>query len=192
MLKPRDPLLIDVPESFETERLRCRLLVPGEGAMVAEAIVASLDALRPWMPWAQSPSAAASEAFVRRALAGFHGRTELSYGVFARGDGRFLGCVGAHDLVWSVPRFELGYWCRTSDVGRGYVTEAARALTRILFDQLGAARVELRTDDRNARSAAVADRLGFTLEGVLRRRARDVTGELYDLRVYARLSAEGL
>ena len=188
----RDPLLIEVPEAFETPRLRARLLRKGEGEMLYHAIVESLAELKPWMPWAQSPSPDASEAFVRRAIASFHARTELSYGVFTRSDERFIGCVGAHDLRWSVPRFEVGYWCRTSEVGRGYVTEVVRALVSAMFHELGAARVELRTDDRNTRSAAVAERLGFPLEGVLRQDARGVDGALRDTRLYARTSAEGL
>jgi len=49
-----DPLLIDVPERLETERLILRCLQPGDGAVVNAGVSSSLDALRPFMPWAQT------------------------------------------------------------------------------------------------------------------------------------------
>ena len=89
-----------------------------------------------------------------------------------------------------MPRFEIGYWVRTSRVGRGYVQEAVRAIARMAFDVLGAARLEILCNDRNVRSWRVAERCGFTLEGVLRSHAREVDGTLRDTRVYARLPAD--
>jgi RimJ/RimL family protein N-acetyltransferase len=90
-----------------------------------------------------------------------------------------------HHIEWSVPRFEIGYWCRTSLAGRGYIREAVTALTWMAFETLGAARVEVRMDTQNERSWRVAERLGFQLEGVLRSDARANDGQLRDTRVYA-------
>ena len=90
-----------------------------------------------------------------------------------------------HRIDWTVPRFEIGYWCRTSRVGHGYVSEAVAAITRFAFETLHAARVEIRTDVANSRSFRIAERLGFTLEGILRRDSRTPDGELRDTRVYA-------
>jgi RimJ/RimL family protein N-acetyltransferase len=47
------------------------------------------------------------------------------------------------------------------------MTEAVRAITSIAFDALGARRVEIRCDPSNLKSARVAERAGFTLEGTL-------------------------
>jgi RimJ/RimL family protein N-acetyltransferase len=72
------------------------------------------------------------------------------------------------------------------------VSEAAHALARHAFTELGAVRVEIRTDDRNTRSYAVAERLGFELEGILRRHVRDHHGVLRDTRVYGLLALAAL
>lgn len=49
-----DPLLIDIPDAFETERLIVRCPRPGDGRLVYEALVESLDALCRFpasLPW---------------------------------------------------------------------------------------------------------------------------------------------
>jgi RimJ/RimL family protein N-acetyltransferase len=152
----------------------------------------SLAELQPWMPWAQkAPLANESEALSRGAHAKFLQRTDLVYSMWAHGgngvEQRLVGGSGLHRIDWSVPRFEIGYWCRSGFSGRGYVTEAVLALSRMAFDQLGAQRVEIRMDDRNTASWRVAERAGFRLDGVLRRDTVAVDGAVRDTRVYSRV-----
>ncbi len=92
-----------------------------------------------------------------------------------------------HRILWSVRRFEIGYWCRVGCTGQGLVTEAVRALNRVAFDQLGARRVEVRMDGSNQRSRRVAERAGFTFEGVLRGDSLTPQGGVRDTHVYARV-----
>jgi RimJ/RimL family protein N-acetyltransferase len=86
-----------------------------------------------------------------------------------------------------VPRFEIGYWIRASEQGKGYVIEAVNALTAFCFDKLNANRVEIRMDDKNERSWRVAERCGFTLEGLFHNDTRDHFGNLRDTRIYAKV-----
>jgi hypothetical protein len=48
-MKP--PILMDFPESFETERLLIRSPLPGDGHELHAAVRESIDELTPWMPW---------------------------------------------------------------------------------------------------------------------------------------------
>ncbi len=190
-----DPLLIDVPVRLDTPRLLIRCPQPGDGAAYLEAILASLDALKPWMPWAHEPQEpAGSEARARKFQADYLARADLVMAMFLRGDdgsaGLLVGGTGLHRIDWSVPRFEIGYWCRSSHVGQGLVSEAVGALADMAFAQLRAQRVEIRCDDRNERSWRVAERCGFALEGVLRKDTRDVDGQPRDTRVYARVAPD--
>jgi len=187
-----DPLLIDVPERIETERLILRCPQPGDGVLVNTAVRESLDALRPFMPWAQTaPSVDESELVCRRAQARFRLREDLVLSIFERaadgGEGRYVGGSGWHRISWEVRRFEIGYWCRSSCTGQGFITEAVGALNRVAFDRLGARRVEVRMDGRNERSRRVAERAGFTFEGILRGDSLTPQGEVRDTRVYARV-----
>jgi RimJ/RimL family protein N-acetyltransferase len=186
-----DPLLIDVPARICTERFVLRCPRPGDGAELNAAILESLDELRPWSPWAQqAPTLGESESYVRLVHGRFALRTDLQFHVRERiGDdeGALLGAIGLPRLDWTVPRFEIGYWRRTGARQRGVMTEAVLGLTRLAFDVLHAERVEIRTDATNTRSARVAERAGYTLEGVLRRERRTVNGDPCDTRVYARV-----
>lgn len=186
------PILVDVPERLQTPRLVLRAPRPGDGAALNAAVLDSLDALRPWMPWAQTaPTLEASEAVAREAHGKFLLRSDLVFSLWLHdGQGRetqLVGGSGLHRIDWSVPRFEIGYWCRSGHTGQGLVTEAVRALNRMAFDQLQAQRVEIRMDERNTASWRVAERAGFTLEAVLRNDARDVAGGVRNTRVYARV-----
>jgi RimJ/RimL family protein N-acetyltransferase len=74
-----------------------------------------------------------------------------------------LGAIGLHRGA-APTTMEIGFWLCRSVEGRGIVTEATRTLTNLALTRLGAARVEIRCDARNERSAAVARRLGYDLE----------------------------
>jgi RimJ/RimL family protein N-acetyltransferase len=187
-----DPLLIDVPSRLETERLILRCPRPGDGALLADAERESHDELRPWMPWAQTPRTLEdAEVYCRRMAAKFILREDLVFLAFERdadgGEGRLVASTGLHRMDWAVRRFEIGYWRRTGCGGRGVVTEAAAALADLCFDRLDARRVELRMDDRNAASWRVAERIGFTLEGVLRDDSLTPANVVRSTRVYARV-----
>jgi len=188
-----DPLTIDVPIEIVTPRMTIRAPRAGDGAAINEAVLESFAELHRWMPWAhERPTLGDSELFARRGAVDFLSRRELPMLLFERHTARFVGASGMHHIDWTVPRFEIGYWCRTSLAGRGYVREAVAAITRLAFASLNAARVEIRMDPRNERSWRVAERLGFQLEGTLRAESRAADGALRDTRVYALTSLDGL
>lgn len=190
-----DPLLLDLPPSIETERLILRPPRAGDGPAFYAAVTESLDDLRQFLgalPWiANEPSAESAELYCRNAQANFVARKDLSLFVFDKADGAFVGGVGLHRTVWATPKTEVGYWCRSSRLGRGYVSEAVASLTAFAFKQLGMARVELITDEANHASRRVAERCGFTLEGTLRHESRAPNGTLRNTCVYARFPSTG-
>ena len=182
------PILRDFPDGFETERLGIRSPMPGDGPELHAAVRESMEELLPWMPWAgEHGTVGDSEASAREARVRFIQRTELRMHLYLKGTGTLVGSSGLHRIDWDVPRFEIGYWCRTAYSGRGYTTEAVRAIAAFAFGALGAERVEIRCDPRNRPSARVAERAGFHLEGELRNEARGTDGTLRNTLVFAAL-----
>jgi RimJ/RimL family protein N-acetyltransferase len=183
-MKP--PILLDFPESFETERLVIRSPCPSDGPEVYAAVRESIDELTPWMAWPKEHRTASdSEASARKARVAFLARSELRFHFYLKGTDTLVGIGGLQGIDWDVPKFEIGYWCRTSLTGNGYITEAVKAITSIAFDALGARRVEIRCDPRNRKSARVAERAGFTLEATLHNNERGTDGTLRDTLVFA-------
>jgi RimJ/RimL family protein N-acetyltransferase len=191
MTEPVNPILLNFPDAFETERLLIRAPRPGDGHALTEAVIESMNHLRPWMPWAQrAPTVEENEANVRRGAARWAKREDLWLMLIRKADGRWIGGSGLHRIDWDVPRFEIGYWVRASEEGRGYITEAVRGITDFAFGTLGAQRVEIRCDSLNTRSAAVPRRCGYTLEGRLRHDSCAADGELRDTLIFSMIRAE--
>ena len=182
------PILLDFPDSFDTERLTIRAPRIGDGAELNAAVAESAVELKPWMPWADPVSTVEdTEANIRNAIAKWIERKDLRLNLYLKGTQTFVGGSGLHRIDWDVPRFEIGYWCRTRFVGQGYITEAVNAITAFAFDVLGARRVEIRCDSLNTRSRAVAERAGFPLEATLHNYSTSVTGEVRDELVFAKI-----
>ncbi|WP_440119050.1 GNAT family N-acetyltransferase [Paenibacillus sp. QZ-Y1] len=183
-----NPIMLSFPESFNTERLAIRAPEWGDGAVVNEAIRESAEQLRLWLPFAENiPSLEESEAHARKARLQFMERTDLILHLRDRHTDEFIGSSGLHRIDWNARCFEIGYWIRTSRTGEGLMTEAVKGIEQFAMTYLEANRLEIRCDARNVRSAKVAERAGYTLEGILRKMRRDTTGMLVDVMVFAKV-----
>jgi RimJ/RimL family protein N-acetyltransferase len=85
---------------------------------------------------------------------------------------------------------ELGYGVSRSARGRGIGTRAVRLAARWAFAELGAARVEARTDPENVPSQRLLAAAGFTREG-LERRSRVIKGARRDMICWSLLPDDG-
>ncbi len=181
MTTPRGPAY-----RIETERLVVRCWDPADAALAKEAVDASLEHLRPWMPWAHDEPQTLEQKV--ELLRGFRGRFDLGddfvYGIFSRDESEALGGTGLHTRRGE-GTLEIGYWIRASRVGQGFATEATAALTRVGFELCDVGRIELRVDPANEASLAIPRKLGFVEEATLRRRlpARE-GGPLRDVTIF--------
>lgn len=179
---------LDIPTSIETARLLILAVQVNEAAEVFEAVVESVNELKPWMPWVHpKPTLEGSVQFHRDAAAKWETRDLLDFQWREKSTGRLVGKGGFHTINWDVPKLEIGYWVRTSMAGKGYCQEAVNALVEFARTRLGAARLEICSDPRNKPSRRVAEGCGFTLEGILRKNMRDPTGGLRDSCMYAKV-----
>ena len=183
-----NPILRDFPDQFSSERLDIRAPRPGDGAALYAAVDESWNELTPWMPWArQRTTAEACEVLVREGLSRFILRQDLWLLLFEKGTDTLIGSSGLHRIDWEVPSFEIGYWARTRYAGKGYIIEAVRAIADFAFEKLGARRVHIDCDERNARSRRVAERAGFAVESRQPQSKLSNDGSLATMIVYSRL-----
>ena len=96
------------------------------------------------------------------------------------GSDAFLGSTGLMRFDWEELRSEIGYWVAPWARGQGVATRAVRLLSRWALLDLGLGRLSLHADTDNPASHRVAERGGFTREGVLRS-FEQRKGRRYDL-----------
>jgi len=105
-------------------------------------------------------------------------------------DGAVLcGAIRIKNIDRDDRKAQIGYFLASEFVGKGIVTSSLRSVLAFCFDTLRLNRLELRCAAGNARSMAVAQRLGFVLEGVMRQDEL-LNGVFVDQHVFGLLRAD--
>ncbi|MFZ0127852.1 MAG: GNAT family N-acetyltransferase [Candidatus Dormiibacterota bacterium] len=155
------------PEALRGDTVVLRRYRFTDGAALKDAIAASLDSLRQWMPWAQTaPTDASVMAFLGPSVAQFGGDAAANYAITLRDSGLFVGGCGLMPRI-GPEALEIGYWIHAGYRRRGIATAASRLLTDAAFALPGVHRVEIHCDQANIASAGVPRRLGFRLDRVI-------------------------
>jgi ribosomal-protein-serine acetyltransferase len=155
--------MMTLPAEVRTERLVIRGWADADAEPLQRAVTASLDHLRPWMPWAADEplSRDARLALIAQWRQDWSADRDAVYGILH--DGTVVGGTGLHRRR-GPGVLEIGYWIGVDHIAQGYATEAARALTDAAFALPGVAVVEIHHDQANVRSGRVPAKLGFVLE----------------------------
>lgn len=174
-------------------RVICRIWQDADAGPLYAAIDASRAHLRPWMDWVdRHQDVGDTQEYITRCRLDFTQRESLIVGIFSRHDERtVLGGSGFHNIDWTTPAVEIGYWSAVAAQGHGFISEAVELLTEFAFRGLAANRVSIHCDPRNERSRRVAERCGYQLEGRLRNMARTTSGDLRDTLVFSRIPDPG-
>jgi len=163
---------------IETERLVIRCYEPGDAPRLHEAILRSLDHLRPWLPWVQQePKTPEARAGLIRLFRGqFDLGLDYAFAIFDKMDKELIGSTGLHTRIGKNAR-EIGYWIGIDHIGKGYATEAVSALVKTGFAIEGLSRIEIRCAPENTRSQHVPEKLGFKMENIVKRMLYENTVE---------------
>jgi len=141
--------------------------------------------LKQWLPWLDNSTGICDTArFIGRSLEQAWDDNGLTFGIVC--DGALAGVIGQHYLDSQNRRTEMGYWLDEAQQGRGIVTRAAARFTDYAFTEQDCNRVILHCAVGNAKSRAIAERLGFVQEGILRE-AEWLYDHYVDLVVYSML-----
>lgn len=165
-----------------------RALKQADAETIFHVVDHDREHLGEWLIWVDSTHEAAdTRNFLASVEAKRSAGETFAYGIW-RGD-ELLGLCGLHDISRVNANAQIGYWLRSSAEGRGTMTRAVMTLLCIGFDILKFERIEIRAAIGNERSWKIAERLGFRLEGVMRRQIR-IRGGFADARLYSLLREE--
>jgi len=181
-----------LPTEYTSERLLLRRRRPADAPAYFRMLRENQAHLREFLP--PNLAAAQNEDDIRAVIEWQIERWQAGelfiLGLWEKSSGEYVGEVYLANPDWEVPCIEVGYFTVQHQGGKGYAAEATRAACCIAFERLGVRRVELQCAADNEKSARVARRCGFTLEGRLRERSHKKDGLPVDRLWFGLLRAE--
>ena len=184
------PILLEIPEKLETERLLISNYEEGDGNEFYQLSRSNRDSSREELTEINAlQSVEDAEEYVRLKRIAWLSRERLVPKLVDKAAGRMIGQLWI-EPKWDRMIFEIGYFIEEKSEGKGYITEAVKRMIEFLFTELGASRLEIHTKASNSKSIGVALRCGFTKEAQLRQRGRTSAGEAVDLQIYGLLRSE--
>ena len=171
-----------------TPRLHVRPLEPGDASAVTE--IFSDRQARRWLPVPSEFGPVDGVTWCtgmaedrRSSGSGDH------YGVIRREDERLVACLWTKHTDWIAKVAEVSYAVAPAARGYGVAAEAVDALAIALLLEHGFQRVELRIAPGNVAARRVAEKAGFTYEGLLRNAGYLDSGRV-DLEVWSLVAAD--
>lgn len=180
-----------MPPAVPTARLWLRRFRFSDARPLAEAVGQSLPELSQWLPWAQGLyGVSEARTFVKSSNRSWRRGRAFDFLISMKNEpGSVVGGVG----IWYTSRIqrsgEIGYWVRSDLTGIGVATEAAEALLPLGFEELGLHRLLMRIAVGNHSSRRVAEKLGFSYEGIAREEIM-IRGKWVDHEVFSLLEQE--
>lgn len=111
------------------------------------------------------------------------------FAIVAADDDRLLGSIEVTLQDWRNARGEVGYWIAGYARRQGVALRSVRLISRWAFASLGLQRLELLVEPPNTASQGVAERAGYTREGVLRS-YREMKGKRVDFVLFSLLPGD--
>lgn len=123
--------------------------------------------LKIWLTWVPDIKGVEDiEKFIKRCRKGYQKGTSLETGLWHKG--KLIGCIGFNRIYKQSKKATIGYWLSKDYQGKGVMTESVKALIKYGFGKLNLNRIDLKAGEKNTKSRAIPERLGFKKEGTLR------------------------
>lgn len=149
------------------DELLLRTLQPSDANELFDIVDASRVHLRPWLPWVDMNTREEHTLqFIQQAIVSQHNQDAMALGIVYQG--KLIGSMGMHDWNHGLNKAQLGYWISKDFEGRGIINNCLKGFINFLFGKVGLNKIEIQFVVSNKRSAAVAERLGFKIEGIIR------------------------
>ena len=153
-----------------------------------DLVDANRELLQQWLIWVpETKNEADIENFILKCQKEYSKKTGMQMGLW---DGeKLVGTIGLNNIDLVSKKASIGYWLSGNYQGKGAMTNAVKSLVDYGFDTLELNRIELKIANENFKSRAIAKKLGFQEEGILRQ-DEYLNGEYYDFIIYSVLRGE--
>jgi len=171
-----------------TENIRLELSHPLHATELHRAVRKNKTHLQQYLTWVPLMKTIENyEDYLTKCANDRNEGKEWSYNIFK--DNRIIGRIDLHQIDQTNQNAAIGYWLAKKEVGNGIITKAAKRLIDYAFNDLHLNRIEILTATHNIKSTAIALRLGFQHEGVLREMEKH-NDIFYDLNIFSMLKKE--
>lgn len=152
------------------------------------AIAENREQLGEFLPWPHNIKTVQDQLnYIRMTNESWKQKAMFDYGIYDLSNQKFIGNIGVHSIDWRNSRCELGYWIIKDQTGKGLISQAVGLLEAECF-RIGFHRIEIRCSSRNEKSALVALRNNFVLEGYLKDEMIE-NGQFRDTFIFAKLNS---
>jgi len=184
------PILLDIPDGLDTQRLLISKYENGDGEEFFQLIRSNYDHLQEELGEVHTiKTIEDAEDYVRQKRIAWLSRERLVPKIVEKSTGRMIGQLWI-EPNWGRMIFEIGYFVEAKSQGKGYISEAVKKAIEFLFRELGANKLEIHTKATNLKSVAVAERCGFTKEAQLRESGRTNEGKVVDMLIFGLLQSD--
>lgn len=144
-----------------------RTLQPEDADELFTIVNNSREHLRGWLPWVDSTQKPEhSLQFIQHSKANAQNQQGIALGIIYHQ--KIIGSMGMHSWDHHLKKAQLGYWIAKEHEGKGIITKCLKGFIGFLFERVELNKVEVQFMVSNQRSAAVAERIGFKVEGIIR------------------------
>lgn len=170
------------------DNLLLRSFTAEDAPALFRAVDESRAHLRPWLRWVDATTKQEHiMQFIQRTLQQLNNQEALELGIVY--NRQLIGGMGMHEWNHLLKKAQVGYWIRKEYEGQGIVHRCLVHFLDFLYDKVKLNKVEIQFMPGNTRSAALAERLGFRVEGLIRQ-SYFMNGKLEDLVVTGLLRTE--
>lgn len=167
------------------DTIRMELITKEHASLIFNMVEANRQYLREWLSFIDKmQNLEFAEAFVTGIIE--KNKEGIAYGYIIFENNLPVGRIGVYKIDHQNAIGEIGYWLVEKSQAKGIIANCCKALIQYAFSELALNRIEIKCATGNLKSAAVAQKLGFAQEGILRQ-AELVNGSYLDLYLYALL-----
>lgn len=163
-----------------------KVVEPEDAEPIFNTIDNEREYLKEWLPFVEEThDISYTKTFIEHTIAA--DSSDLTFTISYKN--QFVGIIGLKDTDMGNRKTEIGYWLSEKFQHKGIITRSCMALIEYAFNDINLHRIQLKAATKNFKSQAVAQRLGFMLEGIER------DGELHshgfvDLKVFSLLKED--